>query len=105
MAKRAEAILNPPRGRVRVRRKSTMKRRIKTGIALGFMTLLAAASIGIFYLLFLFVKVSKTLPSIAAIGNMRTYGPTRLYFSDGSVMAVLASENRHPVKLQEVSKF
>jgi len=69
------------------------------------LTVLAAASVGILYLLFLFVKVTKTLPSIAAIGNMHSYGPTRLYFSDGTVMAVLASENRHQVKLTEVSKY
>src|SRR5437016_3900736 len=108
MAKRAVAVLNPlnrSRGQVRTRRNSSLKRRIKTAITLGVISVLAAASIGIIYILFLFVKVTKTLPSIASIGNLHSYGPTRLYFSDGSVMAVLASENRRPVKLQEISKY
>ncbi len=103
MAKRAEAVLG--RSMVRARRRvSTRKKRIKTVIALFGILILSVAAVGGIYLLMLFMQVSRTLPSIAEVGNLKATQPTRIYYQDGPLMAELATENLHPIKLNQVGK-
>lgn len=68
------------------------------------LVILSAVAVGSIYALLLFMQVSRSLPSIADIGNFRPAESTRIYYADGKEMAVLATENRRPVKLEEVSK-
>lgn len=85
-------------------KKKTLKARLKTILALTTLGVLGAIAAVVIYILFVFVQVSKTLPSIAEIGNFKPSEGTKIYFADGPVMAILASERRNPIKLNEMGK-
>jgi penicillin-binding protein 1A len=86
------------------RRSSSLKKKIKTLLAFFTLSLLSLIAIAVIYCLVIFVQVSKTLPSLMEIGNFQPSEGTKILYSDGSIMAVLATENRRPVKLQSVDK-
>ncbi len=86
-------------------RAASRKKKIKTVLALTAIGMFAAISFVSIYLLMLFVQVSKTLPSLADVGTFRPSEGTRIYFADGPLMAVIAMENRKPVKLDQISNF
>src|SRR5438128_1538315 len=85
-------------------KKRTLKSRIKTALAFTTLGILSVIAAAVIYVLFIFVQVSKTLPSIAEIGNFKPSEGTKIYFADGPVMAILASERRNPIKLTEMGK-
>jgi penicillin-binding protein 1A len=68
---------------------------------LGLLSVAAAAFI---YVLVIFVQVSKTLPTSAEIGNFKPSEGTIIYFSDGKPMAILSSEKRTPIKLDQMNR-
>lgn len=86
------------------RRPSSLKRKLKTAFALFTLLVITPLAFAVVYFLVVFMQVSKTLPSVNEIGNIRTTHPTEIYFSDGSLMAVLLTENRQPKKLSEISQ-
>lgn len=90
--------------RNRSRRPASLKKRIKTWIAVTFLVLMLVFSAAAIFLMNMFVQVTRGLPSIADIGNFRPAESTKIYFSDGPLMAVLATENRRPVKLADISR-
>src|SRR5687767_15816598 len=93
-----------PRGFAKQARAASRKRKIKTFLALSAIGILSAIAFVSIYLLVLFVQVSKGLPSLADVGTFRPSEGTRIYFADGPLMAVIAMENRKPVKLNKISK-
>jgi len=103
MGKRASAVVAARRTRV-VRRRASLKKRVKTFLALLALLLLSAVAIALIAFVVIFVQVSRALPSLAEIGNFKPSEGTRIYYKDGALMAVLATENRVPVKLEAISK-
>lgn len=97
------------RGRPAARRPASLKKRVKTALAVVALLLLSGGALGLIYLVTVFVQVSRTLPSIGAISNWRPAQNTTLYYDDTDpagrlrVLAVLATENRQPVKLAQIS--
>ncbi|HSV73039.1 MAG TPA: PBP1A family penicillin-binding protein [Chthonomonadales bacterium] len=83
---------------------------MKSALAVAALLLLSSGALGIIYLLTVFVQVSRSLPSISAISNWRPAQNTTLYFDDTDatgrprVLAVLATQNRQPVELSEISQ-
>lgn len=102
MGKRASAVL--ARRTRAVRHRASLKKRIKTFVALLALALLSAMAVAIIAFVVIFVQVSKTLPSLAEIGNFKPSEGTRIYYKDGTLMAVLATENRIPLKLEAISE-
>lgn len=98
-------VATPARERRAVRRTASLKKRIKTAVALLLLLLLSGVAVGVIYLVVLFWQVSRSLPQLAVIGNTRATEPTKIYYADGPLMAVLATENRRPVKLEQISPF
>lgn len=89
----------------RARRKpSSLKKKIKNGIALLSLLVLTPIAIGVIYLMVVFVQVSKEMPSLTDLGEIKANGGTKIFYSDGTLMAVLASENRQPKPLKDISK-
>lgn len=86
------------------RRSSSNKKRIKTALALLTLLILATIAIGVIYFMVVFMQVSKEMPSLADLGSIKTAEGTKIFYSDGSVMAVLASEYRRPKPLSQISK-
>jgi len=103
MAKRVAAASIPRRTHL-IRRRASLKKRIKTFLALSALVVLSAIAVALIYFLAIFVQVSRDLPSIVSIGDYRPSEGTVIYYADGPVMAVLATENRRPVKLSEIAK-
>jgi penicillin-binding protein 1A len=68
------------------------------------LSILSLLAVGIIYFLVVFVQESKKLPSLAEIGNFKPSEGTQVLYADGSVMAVFATENRRPIKLEEMGK-
>lgn len=89
----------------RTRRKPpSLKKKIKTALALFTLLVLTPIAVGIIYFMMIFMQVSKDMPSLADIGEIKVSEGSKIYFSDGSVMAALASENRQPKPLSQMSK-
>ncbi|MEP6755610.1 MAG: transglycosylase domain-containing protein, partial [Chthonomonadales bacterium] len=86
------------------RTKSSLKKRIKTLVALSILFILTALSVGAVYVLLIFVQESRKLPSVAEIGSFKPSEGSQLFFSDGSVMAFFATENRKPIKLTDMGR-
>jgi len=86
------------------RQPASLKKKIKTAIALLTLLILVPIAIGVIYFMVLFVQVSKDMPSLADIGEIKASEGTQILFSDGTLMAVLASENRQPKPLDKISK-
>ena len=105
MKQRAVAASVAARRGTAVRRAATRKKRLKTIFTLAAIVLFSGISFACIYFLLLFVQVSKSLPSLSDVGTFRPSEGTRIYFADGSLMAVIAMENRRPVKLEEISKY
>src|SRR4026207_805685 len=96
-----------PRSRARTaarKQKPTLKRRIKTALAYTILGALSVVAAGLIYVLFVFVQGSKTLPTTAEIGNFKPSEGTKISFADGPLMAILASERRNPVKLDQMNR-
>src|SRR2546423_382476 len=87
------------------RRAASRKKKLKTFFALIAIGVFSAIAFVSIYLLVLFVQVSKTLPSLSDVGTFHPSEGTRIYFADGPLMAVIAMENRQPVKLSQMSKY
>src|SRR5262249_42651181 len=106
MSKNAAAVVAAKRREQTARRskKPSLKKRFKTALAFTVFGLLAVVASGIIYVLFVFAQVSKQIPSTVEIVNFKPSEGTKIMFSDGKVMAVLASERRTPVKLNQISK-
>lgn len=103
MAKRISAASIPRRTHV-IRRRASLKKRIKTFLAMSALVVLSAIAVVLIYFIVIFVQVSRDLPSIVSIGDYRPSEGTIIYYADGPVMAVLATENRRPVKLSDIAK-
>jgi penicillin-binding protein 1A len=89
----------------RARRKpSSLKKKIKNALALLTLLVLTPVAIGVIYLMVVFVQVSKEMPALTELGEIKAAEGTKIYYSDNSVMAILASENRQPKPLKEISK-
>jgi penicillin-binding protein 1A len=86
------------------RRPTSLKKRIKTFFAFATLGILSAVAIALIYFLIIFKQVSATLPSLTEIGNFTPSEGTKIYYADGSLMATLATINRRPVKLKEISR-
>ncbi len=95
----------PLRTARRMRRPASAKKRIKTVITLFVIAVLSAVAVGVIYLIFLFMQVRSNLPPLATIGNYRPAEQTKIYYADGPLMAILATENRRPVELSAISPF
>lgn len=80
-------------------------------LALGVLAILTVTAIGVLYSIYLFVDISRRLPSIADIANFTPEESTQIFYSDlGSdgkpqLMAALAAANRKPVKLDQISEY
>ncbi len=87
-------------------RQTSLKKRIKTWVSLILLGILSLLAIGAIYILVIFVQESKKLPSLTEIGNFKPTENTVIYYSDGkTIMAELASENRRPIKLDDMGKL
>ena len=104
MSTRSSSAFSSNRSRP-ARQKSSLKKRIKTFCSVILLLILTVISIGAIYVMLVFIQESRKLPSLAEIGNFKPSEGTHLYFSDGSEMAVFATENRKPIKFQEMGKF
>ena len=101
--KRATAVMSARKARP-VRRAATLKKRIKTFIALfclGILSVIAAVAI---FVIIKIAQIKQTIPSVAEIGNFQPSQGTHIYTSDGELLAILASEHRRPVKLEDISQ-
>src|ERR1041385_3054128 len=101
--KRATAVMSARKARP-VRRAATLKKRIKTFIALfclGILSVIAAVAI---FVIIKIAQIKQTIPSVAEIGNFQPSERTRIYTSDGDLLAILAAAHRRPIKLPEISK-
>ena len=103
MNKRSERIIADRRARV-VRARTTPRKRAKTFLAYTGLGILSLVAIVLIYGLITFVQVSRSLPSLSEIGNFQPSDGTCLYYSDGTLLARLATENRTPIKLNQISK-
>lgn len=85
-------------------RKSSLKKKIKTFFALLTLLVFVPIAIGAIYFLMIFVQESKKLPSLGEIGNFKPTEGTQIFYSDGSPMATFTTENRKPIKLDEMGE-
>lgn len=102
MEKRVPAPYAATRNR-RVRQKVSWKRRIKTFFALVFMLVFSGLAIATIFFVTIFLQVSKTIPPLGDLMEIKPTEASVIYYSDGAKMAVLATENHYPVKLEQIS--
>lgn len=92
-----------------VRPKPSLKKRIKTFVALGALFILTAIALLSVYFLFIFIQVRNTLPSVDEIDRIAQSEATRVYYADTDadgkprLMAILAQNNQVPVELKDIS--
>jgi penicillin-binding protein 1A len=96
------SILKP---HVRVRPAAIPNRRklIKTILASIVLAILSVAALGMLALTVLLLRVRPTLPSVAQISAFQPASATRIYSSDGVLLATLQAENRRPVQLHDIA--
>lgn len=88
----------------------SLRKRLKTILCVGALALFSVLTIGLIYLLSVFIQVSRTLPSISDIANYQPGDHTTLFYADNDkngkpkILAVLATENRQPVKLEDINQ-
>ena len=78
-------------------------RKTRTVLLAILIAALAAAALAAIVLTFTMVRVSATLPSIAQITSYRPVEATKIYTSDGILLAKLQMQNRKVVKLESIS--
>src|SRR5579862_9958729 len=94
-APRAATAVMPRGGgsRKRVaRRPTSLKRKLKTAVALVFLAILGPLALGVIYCIITFMNVSRDLPQPGDISSFKPNEGTKILYSDGSVMAVLKIE-------------
>jgi Membrane carboxypeptidase/penicillin-binding protein len=92
------------RKRSSARRTSSFKKKIKNLFALLALLVCVPVAIGAIYFLMIFVQESRKLPSLSEIGNFKPSEGTRILYSDGTQMALFSTENRKPIKLEEMGE-
>jgi penicillin-binding protein 1A len=84
------------------RQPPSLKKKIKTLFALLALAVFVPTAIGAIYFLLIFVQESRNLPSLAEIGSIKPAEGTQIFYADGSRMALFTTENRKPIKLEEM---
>ncbi len=79
-------------------------RRIKKFILWTEILVILAMALAIGVVAGAFYNINKTLPPNSALDQYRPPAGTKIYSSDGVLLAKLADENREPVKLEDVPK-
>jgi penicillin-binding protein 1A len=82
----------------------TLKRKVKTALAVTFIIAATAAAITAIAFSVLIARVRATLPSVAKIATYRPSEGTTIWSSDGVLLAKLQMENRKVVPLEKISK-
>ncbi len=91
-------------------RHAASRRRVKTFFGFLLLLVLAPVAIGIVAGIIVYVRESRSLPSVSEISNLDVAGATKLYYADPDeqgkprVLAVLAAANRMPVRLKAISQ-
>ena len=65
--------------------------------------LIAMAAVAVLSLTVLLLRVRPTLPTVAQIAAFQPASATKIYSSDGQLLATLQIENRRPISLKEIS--
>jgi penicillin-binding protein 1A len=88
------------------RRRASLKKRIKTVIALLLLTLLTVVAMGLVGFLVIFYQFSKQeLPNIeVVVADVKAPTATQILSEDGVVLGKLDVENRAPVNLKDLPK-
>lgn len=109
MTKRVSRSSEPPRAPARNRprrqaQRASFKKRIKTLLALGFLTVEIAVALLFVAFLTFFHRFSADLPNLESITDIKGPTATTIWSQDGIKLGSLDVENRQPIPLDKMPK-